>query len=171
MFMKKPRISIIGALGTNRAIGKDNELLWHIPDDLKRFKKLTFGCPVIMGRKTFESITRYVGGPLPGRTNFVLTRKSNSDLGARYGVVVEASLEEAIRKASLLDSDEVFIGGGAEVYAQAFPLADRLYLTLIDDNKEGDSHFPEYEHLFANVIENEAREWQGLAYYWRTLEH
>lgn len=170
--MTNSHISIIAALGSGRTrvVGKDGELLWHIPDDLKRFKKLTLAHPVIMGRKTFESILRYLAGPLPGRANIVLTRNPHNDLRSRYGVEVECSLQNAIEKARLLDTEEIFIGGGAQVYAEALPLADRLYLTLIDDEKEGDSFFPPYEHLFKTVVAYESRERNGLHYRWVTLD-
>ncbi|OGG45271.1 hypothetical protein A2673_01625 [Candidatus Kaiserbacteria bacterium RIFCSPHIGHO2_01_FULL_50_13] len=167
------RINIIAALGAGRVIGKDNELLWQIPDDLKRFKRLTLGHPVIMGRKTFESVLHYLGKPLPGRTNIVLSRSlAMFDLVGRTwkNTVVVPSPEEAIEKARELDTDEVFIGGGAQVYEQVLPITDRLYLTLIDDEKEGDTYFPEYEHLFTRVIEDESREWNVLKYRWLTLD-
>src|SRR3989338_11599741 len=124
--MTKPRICAVVAIGRNRELGKAGKLLWHIPEDLKRFKKLTIGHPVIMGRKTFESIVSYLGKPLPGRTSIVLTKNSNNDLRNRYEVVIAGSLEEGIKKAKELDDEEIFIVGGASVYEQALPLADRL---------------------------------------------
>lgn len=177
--MSKPRISIIGALGSGRVrvIGKDGELLWHTPDDLKRFKRLTLGHPVVMGRKTFESIVRRLGQPLPGRTNIIISRTiaSPPPMSDLVGHSLEdthvcSSFEAAIEKARELESEEIFIGGGASVYEQALPFTDRLYLTLIEDEKEGDTHFPAYEHLFTKVIEEETREWNGLRYCWLTLE-
>ncbi len=162
-------VSAIAAIGRGRVLGKDNQLLWHIPDDLKRFKELTLGHPVIMGRKTFESILAAIGKPLPGRTNIVVTR--NIDFVNRYDVMVAGSVEGAIDKAKgAPGGEEVFIGGGGEVYRQALPFTDRLYLTLIDDEKEGDSFFPEYEEEFNNVIFEEDREYQGLQYRWVDLE-
>jgi dihydrofolate reductase len=155
-------ISIVAAIGRNREIGHGNELLWHIPDDLKRFKSLTSGHPVIMGRKTFESI----GKPLPNRTNIVITRDKN---WRHEGAKVAHSLEDAIATASLIDP-EIFIIGGAQIYEQALPHADRLYLTLIDDSKEGDAFLPPYEHLFTKKVFEEKREWNGLAYTWVDLE-
>src|ERR1700688_558975 len=128
--MAKPTISIVAAMGRNREIGKGNQLLWHIPGDLKRFKQLTMGHPVIMGRKTFESIVSKLGKPLPGRTNIVISRDKN---WSYKGAVIAHSLEEAFSKASNTDSEEVFIGGGSQIYEQALPHVDRLYLTLIDD--------------------------------------
>lgn len=164
-------ISIIAALGKNRVIGKENKLLWHIPEDLKRFKTLTLGHPVIMGRKTFESIIAALGKPLPGRTNVVVSRSiKDRPLWSGGDVPVVNSIEEALAKASALDSEEVFIGGGGQIYEQALPHADRLYLTLIDDEKEGDSYFPDYEKLFTKKNSEEAHEDNGLKYRFVTLE-
>ena len=151
----------------NHAIGRNNSLLWHIPDDLKRFKALTLGHPVIMGRKTFESIVGVLGKALPGRTNIVVTR----DNAWMYpDVVVTHSLEDAVTRAKEIDQEEIFIGGGTQLYTQALPLVDRLYLTLIEDDKEGDAYFPEYEQEFTKKIREESHEWNGLKYHWVTLE-
>ncbi len=159
----KPRVSIVAAIGKNRELGHGNELLWHIPDDLKRFKALTLGHPVILGRKTFESIVASLGKPLPGRTNIVITR--DEDYTYPEAVVVH-SLEEALQKARELDQEEIFIGGGANVWGQSLPFVDKLYLTLIDDSKNGDTFFPSYENIFTKKISEEAREWNGLKYTW-----
>ncbi len=168
---KKPRISIVVAMGRdrkhNRVIGKTNELLWPIPDDLRRFKQLTLGHPVIMGRKTFQSIVGRLGKPLPDRTNVVISRDKH---WSHKGALIAHSLEEAIKKASDIDSEEIFIGGGSQIYEQALPLVDRLYLTLIDDEKEGDSYFPPYESLFTRMIRHEHREHEGLRYTWVDFE-
>lgn len=129
------RISIIAAMSRNRVIGRDNRLPWRLPADLARFKKLTMGRCLLMGRKTFESI----GRPLPGRTTIVITRQKDY---APADVRVAHSLEEALGKAI---GDEVFIAGGAEIYRQALPLADRLYLTVIQKSFEGDAYFPELD--------------------------
>jgi dihydrofolate reductase len=119
-----------------------------------------------MGRKTFESLPPKVR-PLPGRTNIVVTR----DLAWHYeGVVVCNSLEAALEKARALDPEEIFIGGGTQIYEQALPHVTRLYLTLIDDEKEGDAFFPPYEKEFTKVISDESRERGGLKYRWLTLE-
>lgn len=166
---KNPRISIVAAVGRNRVIGKDNELLWHIPDDLRRFKQLTFGHPVIMGRKTFESIVSVLGTPLPGRTNIVVTRDRTWAFPDER-VLVTHSIEEAIEKASELDLEEIFIGGGGEIWRQSLARVDRLYLTLIDDEKESDAFFPPYETLFPHPLNEEKREYQGVPYRWVTLE-
>lgn len=167
--MKKPRICAVVAIGKNRELGKDGKLLWHIPDDLKRFKELTRGHPVIMGRKTFESIVGYLGGPLPERTNIVISR--HIDLVGRYaGVMVVASLEEALEKAKEIDSEEIHIGGGAQIYEQALPIIDKLYLTLIDAEGDADIFFPPYEHLFTKKTFEEEHEWRGIKYRFVDLE-
>ncbi|OJZ17113.1 MAG: diacylglycerol kinase [Thiobacillus sp. 65-29] len=132
----KPRVSIIAALAKNRVIGIENRLPWRLPEDLAHFKALTLGHPVLMGRKTFESL----GRPLPGRTNVVITR--NCDYRPENCLVAE-SIPAAL--ALCRDSDEVFFIGGAELYAQAIPLADRLYLTEVDIDAQGDAWFPEYD--------------------------
>jgi dihydrofolate reductase len=127
-------ISIIVAVSENGVIGKDNQLLWRLPDDLKRFKKLTLGHPMIMGRKTFESI----GKPLPGRTSIVITRNPDFD---HEGVIVVHSLEAAIKAAQGIEKDEAFIIGGGELYRQTQPIADRIYLTKVHMQIEGDTFF------------------------------
>lgn len=165
-----PRVSIIAAIGAhNRAVGKGNQLLWHISDDLKRFKQLTVGHPVILGRKTFESIVGYLGGPLPGRPNIVVTR--NSNYSADKNVVIAHSVPEALEKARELDQKEIFIGGGPMIWQSALPHTDLLYLTLIDEKKDGDAYFPKYEHLFTKELDRECHTTKdGLSYCWVTLE-
>lgn len=161
------RLSIIVAMGRDRVIGKDNALLWYIPDDLKRFKALTLGHSVIMGRKTWESLPEKFR-PLPGRTNIVVTRQDDYDA---IGAVVAHSLEEARAAAARAHgADEICIIGGAQLYVEALPFADRLYLTLIEDDKEGDAYFPEYEQQFTKKLSEESREWNGLRYTWLDLE-
>jgi len=161
------RVNIVAALGKDRVIGKDNQLLWHIPEDLKRFKLLTLGHPVIMGRKTLESIIAGLGKPLPGRTNIVVTR----DPEWKYeGVVVCHSLEEALGKAQEIDQEEIFIGGGAEIYTQSLPFTNRLYLTLIEGDHEGDTFFPEYGKYFKKVLKEEKGAHSGIKYRWLDLE-
>lgn len=163
---KRAKVCIVAALSRKkRGLGNTGKLLWHIPDDMKRFKKLTMGHPVIMGRKTFESIVTYLGGPLPGRTNIIVTR-SNLCID---GCLVYNSLEKALEAAHAIDREEVHIGGGAEIYKEALPYTDRLYLTLIDDEKEADAFFPDY-HEFTKVLSSEKREYNGLSYEWVTLE-
>ena len=125
--------SIIVAIAKNNAIGKDNKLLWYLPNDLKHFKDVTSGHTVIMGRKTFDS----VGKPLPRRRNIVVTRQPISIEGCEVVSSIEAAL------ALCAGEDEVFIVGGAEIYRQAIPLTDRIYLTIVDEEFDGDTFFPE----------------------------
>ena len=174
--MRKPVVSAIAAIGKDRVLGMGNKLLWHIPDDLKRFKEKTMGHPVIFGRKTFESIIGYLGKPLPGRTNIVVTRDVSGFLQTHQGValmglvIARSSIEEAIKKAKKLDGEEIFIGGGAQIYEAALPYTDRLYLTIIDDEKEGDAYFPEYESQFTKRVFDEERESNNVRYRWLDLE-
>src|SRR3990167_3513060 len=141
--MKKTVIAAVAAIGKNRVLGSGNRLLWHIPDDLKRFKALTQGHPLILGRKTHESILEYTGGkPLQGRKTIVISRDTTQNV---EGAIVASSLEDAIQRGRELDSELICIGGGAQIYAAALPYTNRLHLTLIDDEKEGDAFFPPYE--------------------------
>ncbi|MGV3601953.1 MAG: dihydrofolate reductase [Dyadobacter fermentans] len=128
------KISIIVAAAENGAIGKDNQLLWRLPDDLKRFKQLTLGHPMIMGRKTFESI----GKPLPGRTSIVITRNAGFHV---EGVVTVHSLEEALETAKNIDNEEVCIVGGGEIYEQSQAIATDIYLTRVHTSVAGDTFF------------------------------
>ena len=125
------------AVADNGVIGKNNDLPWHLPEDLKRFKEITLGQNVLMGRKTFESIFARLKKPLPGRTNIVVTRQK--DYRAPEGVLVFHSLDEAVK--SLGDKD-VYIIGGAEIYKQALSLAEKFFLTKVKGNFEGDAFFP-----------------------------
>jgi dihydrofolate reductase len=134
-------ISLIVAHDPNRVIGKDNELPWHLPEDLAYFKKMTMGKAMVMGRKTYESI----GRPLPGRLSIVVTR--NPDYTAE-GVVVVNDLKEGIEKAKAY-APEVMIIGGAEIFNMVMEIADRLYITLIQAEFEGDTFFPSYEDEWA----------------------
>ena len=127
-------ISIIVAVAKNGVIGKDNQLLWRLPDDLKRFKQLTLGHPIIMGRKTFESI----GKPLPGRTSIVITGQKDFLV---EGILVAHSLDEALYIARGFEEKEAFIIGGGEIYKQALPLTDHLYVTEVDIVIDGDTFF------------------------------
>lgn len=128
-------ISIIVAVAENGVIGGDNSLLWHISEDLRNFKRITSGHPVVMGRKTFESL----GRPLPGRTNVVVSRS----VAAIDGCTVKGSLAEAVDM--FPDDEEVFIIGGAQVYAQALGIAGRIYITRVGRSYEGDTSFPEWD--------------------------
>lgn len=132
-------VSIVAAVARNGVIGVDGGLPWHLPDDLRRFKALTLGHVLVMGRRTYESI----GRPLAGRTTVVVTRTRGWDAGVE-GVLVAGSLPDAIAAGAAIDP-EVFVVGGAEVYGAALPLADRLELTLVDAEPEGDTRFPEVD--------------------------
>lgn len=157
------KISIIVAMAKNRVIGTENRLPWNIPDELKRFKEITLGHPIIMGRKTHQSIGRV----LPGRENLIVTR--DQDFKVDGGIVVH-SLKEAIEKAQTEPgSDEIFIIGGGEIYKQALPLTDKLYLTIIDKEFEGDTYFPDYSE-FKKVLKEEKRETDGFQYTLLELE-
>lgn len=137
-----PEIVLIAALAEeNRVIGRDGDLPWHLPEDLKRFKRLTTGHAVLMGRKTFESIVGRLGRPLPERRSVVLS--SRSGLYDHPDVTVCGSLDEALE--AVADEDVVYVAGGASVYEQTLPRADRLELTLVEGAWEGDARFPEYE--------------------------
>ncbi len=140
-------VSIIAAMDRNRLIGKENQLPWHLPADLAHFKRVTMGKPIIMGRKTFDSI----GRPLPGRTNIVLTR--SADFQAE-GVIAAASLQRALEIAS--GAEEVMVIGGSRVYELALPGADRLYITHIEESYEGDAWFPEFDPTQWRVIASES---------------
>ncbi len=134
--MNKPQIIVIAAVARNRAIGLDNQLLWRLPEDLKRFKALTIGHPILMGRKTFESL----GRPLPGRRNLVVSRNPHC---LAEGAECFASLESAL--AACAGSEKVYVIGGAEVYAQALEIAEVLELTEVDDAPAADAFFPEHD--------------------------
>lgn len=165
--MTEHTISMIAAIGKNRELGKGNDLLWKIPDDLKRFRSITKGHPCVMGRKTFESIVAAIGKPLPDRSNIVVTRDKN---WAYEGVVAVDSIEEAIQLAKRKPGgEEVFIIGGGEIYALGISYADKLYLTLIDDAKEADSFFPEYAAAFKKKVYEEEKVHEGLKYTWVDL--
>ena len=126
-------ITIVVAISENHAIGKDNKLLWYLPNDLKHFKEITSGHTVIMGRKTYES----VGKPLPNRRNIIITRQNITIEGCEVVNSIEAALALCAEEA------EVFIVGGAEIYKQSMHLTDRIYLTIVHKDFDGDSYFPE----------------------------
>ena len=135
-------ISLIVAIGKNRVIGKDNQLIWHLPADLKRFKQLTMGHTMIMGRKTFESI----GKALSGRTTIIITRQKNY---TKENCLIADSLEHAIEHCKInpaIQHEEIFIIGGAQIFAEAMSLADKIYLTKIHQSFDGDVFFPQFEN-------------------------
>ncbi|MFD3000528.1 dihydrofolate reductase [Pontibacter toksunensis] len=143
-------IAIVVAAAENNVIGKDNGLIWHLPADLRHFKQITMGHPMLMGRKTFESI----GKPLPGRTSIIITTQKDY---LAEGCIVTHSVQEAIEQANALD-EEVCIIGGAEVYSQALPLTDTIYLTRIHHTFEGDVFFPELKEEEWETVEQEHHE-------------
>jgi len=135
---KKPIVSMIAVLSKEkRALGKGKDLLWKIEGDLPRFKAITSGHPIIMGRKTYESI----GQPLPNRTNIVI---SKSGMPETPGLIITDSIEKALDIAGEKDGQEIFIIGGGQIYTQAIDRADQLYLTIVDDEPEADVFFPDY---------------------------
>lgn len=143
--MNKPTLSIIVAIAKNRAIGKNNQLLWDIPEDLEHFRSITAGHPVIMGERTYYSI----GRPLQNRTNIILSKNEGLEIS---GTIVCHSIDESIKVASEKDDKEIFFIGGGMVYAQALPLADKLYLTIVEGDFEADVFFPEYENVFNKIV-------------------
>ena len=141
-------LKILVAFDENRVIGKNNTLIWHLPADLKRFKALTTGHVIIMGRKTFESI----GKPLPNRTTIVISRQADLQI---EGAIIAHSVEEAILKAKSITREDIFIVGGAEIYALSLALADQILVTQLHDIFEGDAYFPEIPSTSWEITEKE----------------
>ncbi len=165
------RYAIIAAMDRQQLIGKNNSLPWHLPADLKHFKTLTLGKPIIMGRKTYESI----GRPLPGRTTIVLSRDTGAKLHDE--VILAHTLNDALEAAQNaalgMGASEVMIVGGADIYFQSLPRVERMYLTLVHGNYEGDAYFPAYDRRDFGVIHEEhhpADEANSAAYSFITLE-
>lgn len=144
-------MSIIAAIGNNRELGRDNKLLWHIPEDLKRFKLLTTGHPVIMGRTTFESI----GKKLPDRINIIISHNKNYNA---EGCTVVHSMGEAIEIAKANEREEFFVIGGGQIYAQAIYFADKLYLTVVDGSFTADTYFPDYSSYKRIIAKKEGKD-------------
>jgi dihydrofolate reductase len=156
------RVSLVAAVARNRVIGRNQKLPWRLPDDLRRFKALTLGHPVIMGRKTHESILMTLGGPLPGRVNIVVTRSPHYRApGCRLADSVQAALRQADEAAP---GHEVFVIGGAEIYRLALPFAHRLYLTEIQADVEGDAWFPTLDRKHWHETAREPRESPDFRY-------
>ncbi len=141
-------ISLVVAASENNAIGKDNQLLWHLPNDLKFFKNITWGFPVIMGRKTYEAVNK----PLPGRTNIVVT--TNPGWSAET-VITVSNLEAAIQKAAETNSKQIFIIGGGEIYKQSMDIADTIYITRVHAELHGDTFFPEIDESKWKLTSNQ----------------
>ena len=140
-------ISFVVAASENNVIGRNNQLPWHLPNDLKFFKNTTWAMPVIMGRKTFESF----GKPLQGRTNIVITSRPE---WRQEGVIVVNSMEAALQAAAGTDAKESFIIGGGEIFRQSFPLAGKIYLTRVHAELEGDAFFPEIDPASWQCVSN-----------------
>lgn len=145
-------ISIIVATSLNNAIGKNNQLLWHLPADLKFFKATTMGCPVIMGRKTFQSI----GRTLPGRKNVVITKDKNFNSDHQFDIIVVSSIDEALIK--MHAEKEVFIIGGGEIYNQTIGISDFIYRTIVNTTIDGDVYFSEINRDEFNLVWEEKHE-------------
>jgi len=160
-------ITLIVAASTNNAIGRNGQLLWHLPNDLKFFKNTTWAMPVIMGRKTFES----VGKPLPGRTNIIITTQPNSKPD---GVVTSDSIVNALKEAATLATNEVFIIGGGQIYEQSFAMADKIYMTRVHTEiHDADAFFPvieesEWQKIFQKNMLQDAK--HAFAYSFETWE-
>ena len=147
-------IALIAAVAGNGVIGRDGEMPWHYPEDLRRFKQVTTGHPVIMGRRTYEAIEVRLGGPLPDRTNVVLSR---GDPDVADEVIVVGGVEEAVEVARETGAETAFVIGGATVYEAFLPLADRMLLTEIDASYEGDTYFPDFDREEWEEVEREER--------------
>ena len=145
------KITLIAAVAENRVIGRDGGLPWRLPDDLRRFKRRTQGHVVIMGRRTYESLA----APLPNRSAIVVSRSRDLDTGA---ATLANSLDKALDIARGRGENEVFILGGSEIYAMALPLADRLELTVVHAEIEGDTYFPEFDLAAWTITEDQRRE-------------
>jgi dihydrofolate reductase len=163
------KISLIVAVDKNRGIGKNGKMPWDIPADLKRFKEITMGHPIIMGRKTYDSIGRL----LPERYNVVITRDqefkiNNLRKGENFAVV--SSLNEALQLVSVAQgNDECFIIGGGQIFNEAINISDKLYLTLVEGEYDVDTYFPEYS-MFKNKVYEEIGESNGFKYKFINLE-
>ena len=149
------RKAMIVAMAKNRVIGRKNQLPWHLPEDLKYFKRVTMGKPIVMGRKTYESI----GRPLPGRLNVVLTRDAKWQTeGVVSAQTIDAAFSVAIAEAKSKEKDEVMVIGGDQVYALCLPLVDRLYVTQVHAEVDGDAYFPEVDWGQWQQVSSEAHQ-------------
>ena len=162
-------ISLIAAASTNNVIGKDNKLLWHLPNDMKFFRNTTWGMPVVMGRKTYDALA---GDPLPGRFNFVITRNRDWDPQNEKVKVVD-SLNGAVAAAEETDAKEVFVIGGGEIYQQSMAIADKIYMTRVHAMLEGDAFFPVIDEKgwqLTSSLDFPADEKHAYAYSFQTWE-
>ena len=159
-------LTLVVAAARNNVIGKDNQLLWRLPNDTRYFKNVTWGMPVLMGRKTFESL----GKPLAGRTNIVLTRNGSWKAD---GVTVVKNLDDAIFVAKQMDVKELMVIGGGEIYKMAMPKAGRIHLTRVEAEVEGDAYFPEIDQLLWKLVsrtDHAADEKHAYAYSFQVWE-
>jgi dihydrofolate reductase len=180
--MNKIKVSIIAAIGEKRELGKNNKLIFTIPEDMKRFREKTRGHAVIMGRKTFESIVSYSGKPLPGRLNVVLSRdprKTEMGEGEKeFPLYFRDNWNQALEEAEKWEQQfpeegrEIFIIGGGQIYKEAIEkgIVDRLYLTIVKGSYAADAFFPEYEHFGFKIIKEEEGESNGYNYTYVDLE-
>ena len=171
--MVDPRLSIIVAKAQNGVIGGDNKMLWHIPEDFRHFKKLTMGKPVIMGRKTYESIFDYLGKPLPKRVSIVVTRQKGYDVPEGHYVVstLKDAHERAKEVAKQLDAEEIFCIGGAQIYEQMLQYTDRIYLTIVEKDFNGDAVFPALdEKKWSLSASTQGQEIQDISYCFETWD-
>nr|AIA10532.1 dihydrofolate reductase [uncultured bacterium] len=140
--MAKVHISAIAAVAKNNVIGRDNKLIWHIPEDMRHFKATTMGKPIVMGRKSYESL----GKPLPGRVNIVISRSGGkvvNENGPFFFTSIDEALADANKRAEKSGAGEIMIIGGGEIYKQTLPITDRIYLTRVEKDYEGDTFFPD----------------------------
>jgi dihydrofolate reductase len=147
------------AVAENLVIGGDNDLPWYLPEDLKHFKKITLGKTVLMGRKSFDSIVKRLGKPLPERKNIVITRQK--DYKAPEGVIIFNSLDEALKSSS----DDIYIIGGAEIFKLALPFAEKIYITHVQGNYPGDAFFPEIDWSTWEKLEEDPHQGYTFASY------
>lgn len=157
-------ISLVVAAAENNAIGKDNQLLWHLPNDLKFFKNTTWGMAVVMGRKTFEAVNK----PLPGRINIVITRQADWEA---EGTITATDLNDALQKAKATNCNEIFVIGGGEIYKQSMEIADKILITRVHATLDGDTFFPEIDESKWQLKANqdfEADEKHKYAYSFQT---
>jgi dihydrofolate reductase len=141
-------VSLVVAASTNNAIGKDNQLLWHLPNDLKFFKNTTWGMVVVMGRKTFEAVNK----PLPGRINIVITRQAG---WTAAGVTTATDLDDALKKAEQSNCKEIFVIGGGEIYKQSMAICNKIYITRVHATLDGDTFFPVIDESNWTLASNE----------------
>jgi len=166
--MSKPIISLVAIISENRVLAdtkleSTNHIPWRLSLDLKRFQQITTRHPIILGRTTFETMK----SPLKNRTNIIVTRNQNYEA---FGCPVVHSVDEAIKWASVTEKEEIFIVGGAQIYTECLPFADRLYLTIVEGDTEGDIIFPEYTKEFTKVTLEENHEESGFKFKFLNLE-